>query len=187
MTDSNPTPFRRFPWAQLVFCLACLGMATWMLIKETSCLRGRLAELADSSHEWPFLGQYVSVEATPSFSDPGPLSPATPGGELHHFPFEDGRTIVYLKDFKDGYGYSICILLPPDAPMPSTKDIFTGRLVWVEGQIKRGGPFNGIAIDSSASRLFTGASIAGLVVGAMGCFIFGLYLRRWLREGKAAA
>jgi len=28
---------------------------------------------------------------------------------------------------------------------------------------------------------------ACLVVGAMGCFIFGLYLRRWLRERKALA
>jgi hypothetical protein len=29
--------------------------------------------------------------------------------------------------------------------------------------------------------------VACLVVGAMGCFVFGLYLRRWLRERKAAA
>ncbi|MHC5054279.1 MAG: hypothetical protein ACYTKD_06135 [Planctomycetota bacterium] len=41
-------------------------------------------------------------------------------------------------------------------------------------------------IDASASR-FTGASISGLVVGAMGCFIFGLYLRRWLIDRKALA
>jgi hypothetical protein len=34
---------------------------------------------------------------------------------------------------------------------------------------------------------FHGASVAGLVVGAMGCFIFGLYLRAWLRERKALA
>jgi len=27
--------------------------------------------------------------------------------------------------------------------------------------------------------------VAGLVVGAMGSFIFGLYLRRWLREQNA--
>ncbi|MHC4249526.1 MAG: hypothetical protein ACYS9X_10410 [Planctomycetota bacterium] len=41
-------------------------------------------------------------------------------------------------------------------------------------------------VDTAASR-FTGASIAGLVVGAMGCFIFGLYLRARLRERKAFA
>jgi hypothetical protein len=33
----------------------------------------------------------------------------------------------------------------------------------------------------------TGASIAGLADGVMGCFIFGLYLRAWLRERKALA
>jgi hypothetical protein len=41
-------------------------------------------------------------------------------------------------------------------------------------------------ILEGASRL-TGTSIAGLVVGAMGCFIFGLYLRRWLIDRKALA
>jgi hypothetical protein len=40
--------------------------------------------------------------------------------------------------------------------------------------------------DTSASG-FRPASIAGFVVGAMGCFIFGLYLRAWLREKKALA
>jgi hypothetical protein len=39
------------------------------------------------------------------------------------------------------------------------------------------------SIDTTASR-FTGGSIAGLVVGAMGVFIFGLYLRAWLRERR---
>ncbi|MHC4251328.1 MAG: hypothetical protein ACYS9X_19585 [Planctomycetota bacterium] len=45
-------------------------------------------------------------------------------------------------------------------------------------------------VETPVSR-FTGESIAGLVVGAMGMFIFGLYLRRWLlgrkAHGKAAA
>jgi hypothetical protein len=43
-----------------------------------------------------------------------------------------------------------------------------------------------LAIDETSSRL-TGESVAGLVVGAMGCAVFGLYLRRWLRERRAAA
>jgi hypothetical protein len=36
-----------------------------------------------------------------------------------------------------------------------------------------------LAIDPAASR-WTGASVAGLVVGAMGILIFALHLRRWL-------
>ncbi|MHC5056165.1 MAG: hypothetical protein ACYTKD_15780 [Planctomycetota bacterium] len=43
-----------------------------------------------------------------------------------------------------------------------------------------------VLVDTAASR-FHPASIAGIVVGAMGCFILALYLRRWLRERKAAA
>ena len=43
-----------------------------------------------------------------------------------------------------------------------------------------------IHVDTEDGR-FTGESVAGLVVGAMGCFIFGLYLRAWLRERKALA
>jgi hypothetical protein len=41
-------------------------------------------------------------------------------------------------------------------------------------------------IDTTSHRL-TGQSVAGLVVGAMGCLIFGLYLRRRLIDRKALA
>ncbi|MHC4252427.1 MAG: hypothetical protein ACYS9X_25185 [Planctomycetota bacterium] len=41
-------------------------------------------------------------------------------------------------------------------------------------------------VNVAAGR-FHPASIAGLVVGTMGCFIFGLYLRGWLRQRKALA
>jgi hypothetical protein len=34
-------------------------------------------------------------------------------------------------------------------------------------------------LDTNASRFYP-ASVAGLVVGAMGLFVFGLYLRSWL-------
>jgi len=36
-------------------------------------------------------------------------------------------------------------------------------------------------MDASVVRF----AVAGIVVGLMGCFVFGLYLRRWLRERKA--
>ena len=37
-----------------------------------------------------------------------------------------------------------------------------------------------------AGSRFTGASIAGLVVGAMGVFVFTVALRHWLRERSCA-
>ncbi len=44
-------------------------------------------------------------------------------------------------------------------------------------------PFLGPFIDTTTSR-FTGASIAGLVVGAMGMFVFSVALRHWLGERR---
>ena len=35
MTDPDPSPFRRFPWIQLVFCIACLSMAAWTWMGKT--------------------------------------------------------------------------------------------------------------------------------------------------------
>jgi hypothetical protein len=66
---------------------------------------------------------------------------------------------------------------------PDFKELtFRGR-IWAT----RGGhSLDWAEVDTAASR-FTGASIAGLVVGAMGVFIFGLYLRAWLRDRKALA
>ncbi|MHC5054447.1 MAG: hypothetical protein ACYTKD_06995 [Planctomycetota bacterium] len=42
-----------------------------------------------------------------------------------------------------------------------------------------------VTVDMTASR-FHPASVAGIVVGAMGVFVFGLYLRRWVKERRAA-
>ncbi len=39
-------------------------------------------------------------------------------------------------------------------------------------------------LDGTASR-FTPQSIAGLVVGAMGVFVFAVVLRRWLKNRRA--
>jgi hypothetical protein len=72
----------------------------------------------------------------------------------------------------------------------------------LRGYVKRGWPVNEGREQWLPSRLvmwerrpfvaigygrLTGESVSGLVVGAMGVFIFGLYLRAWLRERKALA
>ncbi len=57
----------------------------------------------------------------------------------------------------------------------------TGRMGF-EGGEPGVGPLR--FIDPGSSR-FTGASIAGLVVGAMGMFVFSVALRQWLRERRA--
>jgi hypothetical protein len=58
----------------------------------------------------------------------------------------------------------------------------TGRAAFGarRGGFPRPDPF----LDAGAGRLH-GASVAGLVVGAMGVFVFTVALRHWLRERRA--
>ncbi len=61
---------------------------------------------------------------------------------------------------------------------------FVGRFIRHDGL--PGGsetPLQHVVVDTTASR-FTGASIAGLVVGAMGVFVFAVALRHWLGERR---
>jgi len=93
-TDDR-SPFRRFPWVQLVFCLACLTMAAWTWLRT---------------------------------------------GER---------------------------------PSPRRHGEHRGRRE------------HSLAVLSVLSASVVRFAVDGLVVGAMGVFIFGLYLRRWVKERRA--
>ncbi len=71
---------------------------------------------------------------------------------------------------------------------PWTKITLVGRVVSVSpitsGVLNRLGSKEGLVVDVEAGRLH-GASIAGLVVGAMGVFVFTVALRHWLKERRA--
>ncbi|MHC4251708.1 MAG: hypothetical protein ACYS9X_21515 [Planctomycetota bacterium] len=186
MTEPETTPaFRKFPRLQLVFCLACLSMAAWTWMKfsyawpttpEAIWLRTPIDALGDiRPRQHPWLEECVSIrgEANRRFSlfefhwlvkspivgNPGEYVTVAVG--KHHGVAE--VELHYEHDKK---------------PVHGDVGVWSGRLTVGNGGF--------LAVDTTVSR-FHGASIAGLVVGAMGCFIFGLYLRRWLIERKALA
>ena len=171
MTNAEPTPvFRRFPWVQLVFCIACLSMAAWTWMRYSYAWEVTPKELDDT----PFQGDPTKV-GSPS-------------------PRPDSRWL-------DGPSRELLKWTPPDWEHPFRHPLlgryvsnhaedaqaFSGRVVY-KSRITRGGstiePY--LAVDKSRSR-FTGESIAGLIVGSMGVFIFSLYLRSWLGERTARA
>ena len=80
-------------------------------------------------------------------------------------------------------GPSIAVTVPG---MPQSDDYEPGMNVRISGRADcAGGQFLCLqAVDARRSR-FTGASIAGLVVGAMGVFVFTVALRHWLWERRA--
>ena len=96
MTHETPSPFRRFPWVQLVFCLACLTMTAWT---------------------WMRYG-----------ARPSPLRHREHRGRREH----------------------------------------------------------SVAVLSVLRASVVKSAVDGLV-GAMGVFVFGLYLRRWMMERRATA
>ena len=62
-----------------------------------------------------------------------------------------------------------------------TGGLWYGRLL--EGRPWQG-KASGLYLDGCASR-FHPASVAGLIVGTMGVLVFGIVLRRWLRERRS--
>jgi hypothetical protein len=191
-TSAEPAPaFARFPWIQLVFCVACLSMVAWTWMRfsyahniTTSALETTelstepvepisflLTQKEDGSEEKVFIlpnisliGHYVELHADGSGS-----LPATAMIKM-----ESSPGFVHTTQLRRG-------------------TLTKGRVIWIRfnppvnpcwGDSPYGKPCLGI--NTLASR-FHGASIAGLVIGVMGCFIFGLYLRSWLRERKALA
>jgi hypothetical protein len=100
----------------------------------------------------------------------------------------------YLRESSQGgprYQHGVAtVILAAEHPRPRS-----GMALQISGRVhakptfysfRRLGSTHRIYLDAGASR-FHGASVAGLVIGTMGVFIFGLYLRSWLRATKALA
>jgi hypothetical protein len=189
VTEREPTPvFRRFPWVQLVFCLACLSMAAWTWMgysyawpttPEAVVLHMPIDAFGERrADRHPWLDEYVDIRGE-IFRSEHPE-----GGCFWGLPSpvkdEPGK---YMAAGAGSYPLATYVELYFDsdrAPAHGRVGVWRGRLM-----PERGG-WTWLAVDTTASRLHP-ASVAGLVVGGMGCFIFGLYLRRWLRARKALA
>jgi hypothetical protein len=170
---------------QLVFCLACLAMAGWTWMRYSYAWDVKPAELAAREFRWlsglASSGEnyYVRLRGVPE------------GGQRsYEFAPGSGDFLAHFSDPEvDAVGFTVVFEDARKVPA-------TGRVQSVHGRIVRGrsvlvrtpsdDAINFFLVDTARGR-FTGASVAGLVVGAMGCFIFGLYLRAWLRERKALA
>jgi len=175
MTDASPSPFRRFPWVQLVFCVACLTMTAWTWMQFSYCWESPLSSLARKADSGSITGRYVQVNGIVN------------GG--WHLKGLAGEFLVCSDTWPDSNNqrtpFDAAVILDRTAkgpPEPRNHDALTvaGRVVEVDLVLEASLP----TIDTTASRLH-GASVAGIVVGSMGVFIFGLYLRRWVKERRA--
>jgi hypothetical protein len=193
VTITEPTPaFRRFPWIQLVFCLACLTMTAWTWMRYSYAWEvtpRTMLESGTTPLEGPWAGRYVSV-----FGRFAMLTSEN-GGSSRGFIVEDTADLSPLEAPR--FALSVRPNQIPALPKPGEYTFgpvrawkgrmsSENRIVRIDSKTGRADHEECTMLDMWVSR-FHGASIAGLIVGAMGVFIFGLYLRSWLRERKTLA
>jgi hypothetical protein len=152
-------------------------MAAWTWMRYSYCWHVSAADLDDKMEQWD------NLPFSPAASMFVRSSGVASGNELTL----DGEEFFVEAFAQDAEGVLHCVEVkwPKGVPYPEAEAVFwfQGRLLTYAPDHDPKGPF---AVDATASR-FHAASVAGLVVGAMGVLILGLYLRRWLRARKALA
>ena len=170
MSDRRPP---RFPYVAALLCAACLGAAAWTWMRYSYCwdiTEWTLEEHAGARGDWPE-GAYVSVTGTVMV--------------VLDAPADLGFGVVSLMWGKEPpLGCQDIQVADPSVFTEGSQGTVKGRadLEYDEAQ----GTLDYDYLDTTTSR-FHGASIAGLVVGAMGVFVFTVAFRHWLKERASAS
>ena len=187
--DESAAPVKRprFPWPVAILCAASLGVATWTwmrysyawdvtradLVRATT--RGGHNPLAEAyvrpgtTRSWhnPWVGAYVRLGESVSTRDPLMIGP-------------DGT--VFASVGPETFEVLAAVQVPYDPDLPGQHGVefasVSGRVAWDK-------EYSGTLVVDSRSSRFHRASITGLVVGAMGVFVFAVYLRTWVKGRRA--
>ncbi len=204
MSD-DPAKALRFPFVGALLCAACLGAAAWTWMRYSYAwhvtpaglgalltaenlnkrhYKGRLWISGLAKHRsWP-VDSFVRVRAQWLDTDP------PDDAQLLVDTVEGGRDYLHAIGNSKSWQFTTDIESAPDPDRRWFGERwFYGRLVPDESTY--GGPFGTLSrappgtpiVDTQRGRLH-GATIAGLVVGAMGVFVFAVALRHWLGERR---
>ena len=188
--EANPARPPRFPYVGALLCAGCVGMAGYLWMRysyvwDVSPTDMKLLWAKSAGGKITrFDGMLVRITAKTPFATVPPGAPSV--------------AEVVLIDHDDHSSVSLTAQVPRSRLGPEYR-VFEGdpgftmdreypsiTLVGRKGSYRypkyRPGPTR---LDCYASR-FHPASVSGLVVGAMGLFVFTVALRHWLRERKAA-
>ncbi len=197
----------RFPYVTAAICAACVGAAIWLWLSYSYAWDVGPRELVGGKPPlWlgAWEGKYVRITGdvrpgrVPLPRDPHRLSIDVEIEVASGRRLPSGATWkswdvlpgTLLHDPLDPAVKVVVIVI--DEACQAGISSFRGRVfcgnvsIWRE--LWRDWPLElspGLVIRTDSSR-FTGASIAGLVVGAMGVFVFAVTLRHWLKQRRAA-
>jgi len=168
------TPGARFPWAVTAFACACVAATAWtfMLYSYAWHVDWSDFELEGDPFKHPLVGGYVRLRRPEK------------GKWSRYWRAGDGLA-GYLDHLARGLSTGGGPVWVPVKGLPegASPEAVHGRVV---AETSMGSvAMRYLAVDTTASR-WTGASVAGLVVGAMGVSIFALHLKRWLRVRRLA-
>ncbi|MHC4200931.1 MAG: hypothetical protein ACYSU0_13140 [Planctomycetota bacterium] len=161
MTDDPAKP-PRFPYVAALLCAACIGAAAWMWMRYSWVWE---VDLDDPEH---LLRRHALTRVR------GVL-------EVHKcFRSSLSRCVIVARTDE-----RVWVYLPRGVWCDGEGDVVSlkGRLAIENLREVFGLGIHGPVLDPMASR-FHGASIAGLVVGAMGVFVFTVALRHWMGERR---
>ncbi len=178
---AEPEPKRkppRFPYVAALLCAACVGAAAWTWMRFSYCwevtpidLHSPPVPFRAKYTDHPYFGSFVRLRGT---ADGWCVQEGT-GGAFHWIALVPGKT-------------GRCrVRLAADVPMAQGDEIdVVGRVILVHAGTCTDDNkiLTPLCVEPTASR-FHPASIAGLVVGAMGVFVFSVALRHWLKERRA--
>ncbi len=191
-----------FPWGPALLAAACLVMAVWTWTRYSYCWDIDINDILVAHLPIPDLvsGEPISVDSSQpgwpkSFGDHplrhryvrvrGRVTAVSSSGGIT---FEDGTRdpLGWTVTVHDGTG-DVGVLVPPSPEEPYREGdevVFRGRLilnVWWWFELPDPRP---LALDTSPGRWHP-AAVGGLAVGAMGGFVFALYLASWLRARRS--
>ncbi len=187
----DPAKPPRFPYVGALLCAACLGVAVWTWMRYSyswdvtgEYLYGNAAAIRVG--RWP-CRSYVRVRGT----DACGLALNIPNPDYVDYAHlsEDCYGVAFLPRGYVTHNLYLHVRMPPGTELAAREaGEFAGR-VFAREPLTSGydvppderDAYPGV--DTTASR-FTGASVAGLVVGAMGVFVFTVALRHWLGERR---
>lgn len=170
-TEGNPARPPRFPFVALAHCAACVAAAVWVWVMYSYVVDVTVPDALShlTAGRRPYVRLHAEVDRIRR-----PVRLVIPAGR-------DPLAVCIRAPLPRGLPFIVC--LREGAKRPEGVDAqFTGRLCLVDATTGASGPVP--AVDTTRSRL-TGASVAALVIGAMGIFVFAVALRHWLEERGA--
>jgi len=162
--DAHARP--RFPWVALTLCVASVGAAAWLWMEYSyvwDVTPHDIVAGTPPSGQGGWVGRFVSVRCRARTINPA-----------------GSRIFLWWTDpsIPEGHGgvFPIEVITGQD-PRADQQTEWIGRIV------HQTDTYLFLAVDTTRSRL-TGASIAGLVVGAMGVFVFTTAFLHWCRQRR---